>query len=632
MSLTEPLNPNCKCSGGVVGEEEEEGEDDQLIIWGGDRDEDDVDDNDDDDESAAVVPPRGTSSAEEEKEGIHVADDHKATTTTTSDQSSDADDDVQLDDVGGGETSSKQSVAAWPNDEKWLKFIEHLMLTMAALYTLQFIAIDSLIVLFAKYIDDYKLWSIVLRICWVTGGWLAMLAFFLVGGRDNIDLRVLGRLYKSWPIYVVLGMEGLNLAIDFVAPFSKTTKVDTSYFLIYVLWFCASDAVVLISDRFRRITCVLFAGAVAWNFISNFIQQDQTVWGLSKKNLKTVIFSQMGMVSWRAVKRAAWDSKRRFLHIPTKHAPRRLGTATATATATAGGTIAGLTPAAETAAAAGWQRKREVIFCCGLVASSLVTVFSWYSSCPTWLNVIKVVLAPLDVAVLVTIFWGNVDFAVLRTLLQAFEVHAIVVTATLPTVFQSGVREYGFSAGNCVDHASFVLLACLFAMSDCLRQRSLPFRRFCHFLFMAFVVFNFIDNIRLVDEHTNFTVRLGSFTVTHNLASAVVSCYAQILTLSLPACLCVIRDRHQRQLALVRTRERRPAYFGRSSSTTRSTWWSAMRSTRSTRRSSVLSSGTTTTRSSTQSAAGSSTRATTAAVATTSECESESRLLDSSSS
>jgi hypothetical protein len=266
----------------------------------------------------------------------------------------------------------------------------------------------------------------------------------------------------------------------------------------------------------------------------SFFAHDEVVWGMSKNGLKLLILSQMLSSSATSVKRVLLDPTRKLLTLPTDHWRRR---------------------GAEPVCSSG-HLKRERTAC--ILLTFIAVAFGLHQVFPS--KVLSWILIAGEVATdafMITIYWGNVDLNVLRALGSSYEV-VMMVTMSVSMVLLNVLAGRMSTIVDWVDAVSFVMLGLLFSTFDALRQRSLWFRRFCLTFFLAIVFLNLV-RAQFVNEEFNFQIKLpGAVTMTKSLRSLTTTCILQIITLAVPAITCVISDKSQSLLALVRCAKPRP--------------------------------------------------------------------------
>ena len=300
-----------------------------------------------------------------------------------------------------------------------------------------------------------------------------------------------------------------------------------------MLWFCFQDAFIYLTKRFRWISTFCITLTTVWNFSSNLLlgtTNDTRIWGIPSADVKVVLYSQIAIISWTAVKRVFLDAKRRYLHLPTMHCRRR--------------------PIQHRPV-----NRLEALSIGFMLSSAIITLVSWSSrAIPVELLYATELLA---LAFLASVYFRNVDVWVLQGLLRSYEVVVIITAATCSIIVNYKTEElstYEAAATTIVDSASFACITVLFCASDALKVRSLFFRKFCYGIFMLFVVLNLVASQLLVP---NEKIHIAPVGLVHS-QYALFSCYLQIFTMATPALFCVMTDSDQQKIALVRCSMLRP--------------------------------------------------------------------------
>jgi len=406
------------------------------------------------------------------------------------------------------------------------------------------ILIIPLMVLFGSdatfsFIEDDDEWGEIVRytgtVLWV----ILMVALFAVGGHKNIDWRVARSIRRTWNVYIILGAGLLNLIVDIVEPYSKASMFDSIVYFTGVIAFIVQDATLNLSAIVRNFAAVLLVfGEVFELALYATMSQDTRLWGTSKNALKVAIYSQMLICSMKGVKRALCDPSRRFLIMPTGHWRRR-------------GEQKAMTDA---------TRRLEYSALATISVNTFVYLLTtiWFENSLAC-QVIIIFLYILNTGVFIAIFWNNVNAKVLKGLLTSYEVVVINAFSILITCIQTYADSYSdvghTTVLNVANRTAFVVLSFLFTATDALQKRSLWFRRFNLIWFIFVVLVNLLDSQSISAE---FRFNLNGTLVTKSVRSALTTCYLQLITISVPAINCVMTDKVQAKLALVRKKKLRP--------------------------------------------------------------------------
>ena len=380
--------------------------------------------------------------------------------------------------------------------------------------------------------QSWPKWYAGFLISWACFGF-SLFAFYLwLGGNENINYEIAHLLSQTWYFYIAMGCSLVNIAVDFSAPMQGSSPLDSLYVFAWIAFTLTIDVVVNVSSRFRLVALIFFAGALVFNWVTYYFSREDTpIWGTSKVRIKLLLFSQIGILLSSGLKRAILDPQRIYLMIPTD--------------------FLGRTPIV----AAGFIRTRELAACAFMFLSAFVKAVSWNARQPLWL---VFTLYSLTVASLVKVYWRNVDWWVLRQTLCSYEPVVIFMCAIFTVYLQLHAKNVdNNTTQGVVDATAFLCLVILFVAVDSLKYRSILFRRFSFFLFPIFTAINMVSS-QLEEQDAELTWRLGGIEVPGNIQSSLFSAYMQILTLSLPAISCVLTDRDQSRIALVRIKRLRP--------------------------------------------------------------------------
>ena len=170
------------------------------------------------------------------------------------------------------------------------------------------------------------------------------------------------------------------------------------------------------------------------------------------------------------------------------------------------------------------------------------------------------VLEVLPMFSLLAVYWRNVDGWVLRRLLCSYEAIVVIGASAVSVVIWYRMGTPKRRENRSMNHADrvihgFVLSfsVILFVISDCLKVRSLWFRKFCYLIFMLFLVLQLVMTLKMPNQKVDIS-GLGYI----NAPLALFQCYLQVMVIAVPALYCVLTDGHQQKLALLRCPMLRP--------------------------------------------------------------------------